>query len=105
VEAFIAEELEKNPLLDTAGLDSPASDAADAPGEAPGEPDGGEKAPAADAPADGGYSEDNSPLGGPGMDGGLGMTGGGGGGLADRDDPSFEATLAGRLSLADHLMA
>ncbi|HWL46446.1 MAG TPA: RNA polymerase factor sigma-54 [Sphingomonadaceae bacterium] len=103
VETFIAEELEKNPLLEATGLETPAPD--DTPGG-----DGASAEPAAAEPSDEPafaereYDADTLYQGGPGLDGGLAVGGGSGGGT-DGEMSGIEATLAGGLSLADHLMA
>ena len=121
IESFIAEELEKNPLLDTgtaesedAGQPEPEAD-----GDAPG--DGFEEREpvtadqlietgdaVADAPLDVDYADetfhhDSAIDGGPGMDGGLGMEGLGGGGSSEA--PDLEAMISSGLSLHEHLMA
>ena len=118
IEAFIAEELEKNPLLEAGAAEEvrePEPDA-DFEGEAPEPTDalaglngGGE-----DAPLDVDYAEETfhhdsasdmmggEAAGGQGMDGALGLagtsTGGGEGG-------DIQETLVGAESLADHLTA
>ena len=104
VETFIAEEIEKNPLLEATGLDAPVPEAA---GEEQGGGEGGLAEAgdtAGDASLDGDYDGETFHQGGPGMDGGLAMTGGGGG-FVDSDAPGFEAVLVSGLSLADHLSA
>ncbi|MBA2934053.1 RNA polymerase factor sigma-54 [Sphingomonas sp. CGMCC 1.13654] len=113
IEAFIAEELEKNPLLDSGSTEEvrEAEPDGDFDGDAPEPTDalaglngGGE-----DAPLDVDYSEEtfhhDSPsdlAGAQGMDGSLGLagtaTGGGEGG-------DLQETLAGAENLSDHLMA
>ncbi len=111
IEAFIAEELEKNPLLEAGSSEEVREPEADFDGEAPEPTDalaglngGGE-----DVPLDVDYAEEtfhhDSPTdlaGAQGMDGSLGMagtaTGGGEGG-------DFQETLVGAESLADHLTA
>ncbi|HEX8447500.1 MAG TPA: RNA polymerase factor sigma-54 [Sphingomonas sp.] len=117
VEGFIAEELEKNPLLDTGREE----------GEAPEGPmveanvaEAGEAATAdqliaggdaaADQPLDVDYDaetfiHDGPTDGGRGMDGGLGLDGAAAGGGVPEDGQGFEATLAEDLSLQDHLLA
>ncbi len=125
IEAFIAEEVEKNPLLeagrdnDEAGRDGPERDAPAEPeshtseenlsadilmdrGEASGENvldiDYNSETFHHDSAADGGPSDSRM-----GMDGGLGLTGGGAG--FGEDGPDFESMAADDPSLHDHLMA
>ncbi len=123
IETFIAEELEKNPLLENngTGTDERDSEPADAP-----EPDGGfeERDGPADASeliAGGGEASGEAALDvdfatetfhhdsgsdtlGAGMDGSLGLTGASGG-AAPEDGPDFDNLGSADLSLADHLMA
>ena len=120
VEGFIAEELEKNPLLDTGGDAEPGE-----PGEAPPETGADEGEPATvdelvmtgdgigDAPLDMDYDSENihqdsaadsmHGLHARGLDGGLGLTGAGGGGGGFEDGPDFDSFAAGEVSLHDHL--
>ena len=117
IETFIAEELEKNPLLESAGGE-------DAPRER--EPEGDGESEERDGPADasellasGGealgeaaldvdlaaetfhHDSPSDAIGG--LDGSLGLSGAGGG--APEDGPDFDAFGNPDLSLADHLMA
>ncbi len=107
VEAAIAEEVEKNPLLEMAPDEAP---------EAP-ELNAEERSEMADAfleTADGGdstldvdmtaetFHHDSAADGGPGMDGGLSIGAGDGG---FDDGPDFDAFAADAPSLYDHLMA
>ncbi len=115
IEAFIAEEIEKNPLLESVGEpnDGPidAPDAVDIPqSEGPVGADivmdRGEAA--GDAPLDVDYNaetfhHDSVADGGPGMDGALGMSGNLSG--FGEDGPDFDAMAADAPSLHDHLMA
>ncbi len=113
IEAFIAEEVEKNPLLE-AGVDE-APDIA--------EPVFEERVAEADtfldAHSDGGgsgdldidytaetFHHDSASDGGPGLDGRLGLTGDsvGEGGRSD-EGPDFDAMAAASPSLRDHLIA
>ncbi len=116
IETFIAEELEKNPLLDAGGGDERE------PVEAP----EAEPLPERDGPADstelldGGdatgeasldvdftaetFHHDSAADSVGGLDGGLGLAGTGGGGLGE-DGPDFDSFCAPDLSLADHLLA
>lgn len=118
IETFIAEELEKNPLLESQGGND------DAPGVATAEPEGDFET-ARDGPADasellagGGeaageasldvdfaaetFHHDSAADSIGGLDGSLGMGGAGGGG--SEDGPDFDNFGASELSLADHLM-
>ncbi len=121
VEGFIAEELEKNPLLDT-GDAEPGGE----PGEAPAEAGDGESEPATvdelvmtgdgigDAPLDMDFDSENlhqdsaaDAMHGPdarGLDGGLSLTGAAGaGGSGFEDGPDFDSFAGGEVSLHDHL--
>jgi RNA polymerase sigma-54 factor len=116
IETFIAEELEKNPLLDAGGGDERE------PVEAP----EAEPLPERDGPADstelldGGaatgeasldvdftaetFHHDSAADSVGGLDGGLGLAGTGSGGMGE-DGPDFDSFSAPDLSLADHLLA
>ena len=116
IETFIAEELEKNPLLDAGGGDERE------PVEAP----EAEPLPERDGPADstelldGGaatgeasldvdftaetFHHDSAADSVGGLDGGLGLAGTGNGGMGE-DGPDFDSFSAPDLSLADHLLA
>ncbi len=113
IEAFVAEELEKNPLLDSGAADEMREPEGDI------EPDSAEPTDALaglngggeDSPLDVDYSAEtfhhDSPsdmvgAATPGMDGALGMGGTAAGGGEGGD---LQETLAGEVSLADHLMA
>jgi RNA polymerase sigma-54 factor len=115
IEGFIAEELERNPLLDTAAEDGPAS-------EEPGGPEAiaEREEPAtvdelvmngdaqADAPLDVDFNgedfhQDSAADSGLGIDGSLGMTGAGSGGFEDA--PEYDNVAGGELSLHEHLLA
>ena len=122
IETFIAEEIEKNPLLEATGLETSTADGAreerDEP-ERESETDGFADAAdpptadrllssgdaAADAPLDVDYDTEVFQPDGPGIDGGLAMQGSGGGDIATGEGGGFEAMLASQLSLADHLNA
>ena len=119
VEGFIAEEIERNPLLDASAPDDdgPTIDR-EAPVELPSEPAsadelimGGENAGEAaldvdfaaesfhhDSPSDGAGL-------GAGMDGSLGLNGTSSGGMAGEDGPDFDSFAAADINLADHLLA
>jgi len=120
VEAFIAEELEKNPLLDAQGggaedapdASSPADqDEWDAPRDGPADASellssGGEAHGEAALDVDLGaetFHHDSASDSMGGLDGGLGLNGGVGGG--SEDGPDFDNMAAGAMSLADHLLA
>jgi RNA polymerase sigma-54 factor len=111
IEAFIAEEIEKNPLLES----GPEEDVSDGPLVEP--PQEVENA-GADVLLERGATETESPLdvdldaetfhhdspsdSGPGMDGGLGLTGSDGG--FGEDGPDFDSMAADAPSLLDHLL-
>jgi RNA polymerase sigma-54 factor len=115
IEGFIAEQLERNPLLDTGGTaeDGPAAQGPEPEGEAPFRT---EEIAASDAPAGDGaldldvggedFHQDSAAdrigLSVGGMDGGLGM-GGTGNGAAPEDGTDFDAFAASGDSLHDHL--
>ncbi|PZO90442.1 MAG: RNA polymerase sigma-54 factor [Sphingomonas sanxanigenens] len=125
IEAFIAEELERNPLLEAGGEergDSPPDDSADPGDDAP---DGWGDAPdpetadrlithgdgATDSPLDVDYNAetfhhdsaiDSIVDSAPGMDGALGLAGTGGG---DGEAADFDSFAADAPSLHDHLIA
>lgn len=110
VEAFIAEEVEKNPLLDAERDEVNASEP-DGPSEdrstqsdtlldpTPGDAD---SALDVDLTAET-FHHDSIADGGPGMDGQLGISGGSEGGF--EDGPDFDAMAADAPSLRDHLLA
>jgi RNA polymerase sigma-54 factor len=117
VEAFIAEELEKNPLLDTggAGDGEPAPEPVD-----PGPAERDEPATVdelvmtgdgiADAPLDmdlnsEDFHQDSAADAGMGLDGGLGLSGGASGAAAGsgEDGLDFDSFEADSVSLHDHL--
>lgn len=111
IETFIAEELEKNPLLDTGGESEPGE---------PSEPVAERDEPATvdelvmtgdgigDAPLDMDYNSENlhqdsaaDAMGG--LDGGLGLTGAGMSGGGYEDGPDFDSFASESVSLHDHL--
>jgi RNA polymerase sigma-54 factor len=113
VESFIAEELEKNPLLETGGGEGEETPAA----ESPALPEGDEAATvdelvakgegAADAPLDMDLDDENihqDSASDRGLDGGLGLEGLGGGG-GDGEGPDFDSFASDGLSLHEHLVA
>ncbi|HEX8224088.1 MAG TPA: RNA polymerase factor sigma-54 [Allosphingosinicella sp.] len=105
VESFIAEEIERNPLLDGgAGEEVPAAEAAP---EAPAELPGADSFGSGEAPLD--LDVDNENLhqdsaSDRALDGGLGMEGLGGGGW-DGEGPDFDSFAAQGQSLHDYLLA
>lgn len=125
IEGFIAEELEKNPLLDAGGeeerggIDQP--DAGDERGGDPEAADTLDDLPTADRLIETGdlsgdasldvdftaetFHHDSAIDSARGMDGGLGLDGLGAGGSFSEDGPDLDAIAAGELSLRDHLMA
>ncbi len=110
IEAFLAEEIEKNPLLE-AGRDETAD--AEAP---PAEERNGDSEALLDSSPGGADSDldidftaetfhhDSAADGGPGMDGRLGLSGSEGSGPGYEDGPDFDAMAAGAPSLRDHLI-
>ena len=125
VEGFIADELERNPLLeagateDSGGDDAPGDTdewAGAADGDAPDEPVTADRLiehgdATGDVPLDADYASetfhhDGPTDGAPGMDGALSIGGnsGGGGGFSE-DGPDFDAMAGDAPSLHDHLTA
>jgi RNA polymerase sigma-54 factor len=106
VESFIAEEIERNPLLDTGGgEDGPAAEAPAA--EAPAEALEADALGAGEAPLDLDLNDENihqDSAADRALDGGLGMAGLSGGGW-DGDGPDFDAFAAEGASLHEHLLA
>lgn len=123
IEGFIAEQLERNPLLDTGG-----GEPGDAPSEALAEPfeaaaaAAGEPIPASDAPLGDGaldidvggedFHQDSAAdriglsgggMDGAGMDGGLGL-GATGNGAAPEDGPDFDSFAGADVGLHEHLL-
>jgi RNA polymerase sigma-54 factor len=117
VEGFIAEEIEKNPLLDSSAPedDGPTQDreVAPEPRDEPASADelimGGESAGEAALDVDFGaetfHHDSVADGGGSGMDGSLGLNGAGSGGGMGEDGPDLDAFADTGLSLADHLLA
>ncbi|PKP93616.1 MAG: RNA polymerase sigma-54 factor [Alphaproteobacteria bacterium HGW-Alphaproteobacteria-16] len=116
IESFIAEELERNPLLDAGGGDDDRGD----PGESavPVERDGpAEVGELLDSGATGGeaaldvdlnsetFHHDSASDSIGGLDGGLGLGATGSGGGMGEDGPDFDSFSSPDLSLADHLTA
>ena len=107
IEAFIAEEVERNPLLETGNPEEAASDVSDAlaaGADGPavlGSPEGD---PALDLDyATESHQQDSVADGGYGLDGGLGLSGTGPGGGGEAPDLDAFADTGG--SLHDHLLA
>ncbi|OYY70621.1 RNA polymerase sigma-54 factor [Sphingomonas sp. 28-63-12] len=115
VEAFIAEEIERNPLLDsTAPDDDGPTLEREAVVELPSEPasadelimggdHAGEAALDVDFAAESFHHDSVSD--GAGMDGSLGMNAASGAGSGSEDGPDFDSFAAADISLADHLLA
>ena len=113
VETFIAEEIERNPLLESAGVedDGPTLER-EAPAVVADEPasadslvmgeGGGEAALDVDFAAESFHHDSASDQAG--MDGSLGMNGGSGSGGMSEDGPDLDAFADTSLSLADHLL-
>lgn len=117
VEGFIAEEIERNPLLDSSAPedDGPTIDREPI-AELPSEPAsadqlilGGENAGEAsldvDFASESFHHDSASDSAGAGMDGSLGLNGAGGSGMAGEDGPDFDSFAAADINLADHLLA
>ena len=114
VETFIAEEIEKNPLLESGPEDDGAPDR-DTPIEAA-EPVGadtllergggdGEASLDVDFATESFHHDSAADTAGGGMDGSLGLNGLGGGGAPGEDGPDLDAFADRSASLADHLLA
>jgi len=121
VETFLAEEIEKNPLLENAGaevegppvepdapvdVEAPAAEGDDFDVE-PSLPEidagGGEAALDVDPNAED-FHQDSAADSGRGLDGGLGLDGIGTGGGGAEDGPDFDAFASQGVSLHDHLL-
>ncbi|HYE29312.1 MAG TPA: RNA polymerase factor sigma-54 [Allosphingosinicella sp.] len=104
VESFIAEEIERNPLLEAgAGEEAPAAAAAPEP---PDEPPGADAFGAGEAPLDLDVNDENlhqDSAADRALDGGLGMEGLGVG--WEGEGPDFDSFAADGLSLHEHLLA
>jgi RNA polymerase sigma-54 factor len=115
IEGFIAEEVERNPLLEAS-----AAEDGDAPEREPA-PEARDERVAADELVSGtgagdeptldvdyateSHQQDSVADGGSGMDGALSMTGASAGGAGGEDGPDLDAFADTSLSLADHLLA
>jgi RNA polymerase sigma-54 factor len=110
VEAFLAEEIEKNPLLEAGRDEAPEAEAP------PVEERNGDNEALLDTSPGGADSDldidftaetfhhDSAADGGPGMDGRLGLSGNEGSGSGYEDGPDFDAMAADAPSLRDHLI-
>ena len=115
VEGFIAEEIERNPLLEAGPPDDDGpTQEREVSAELPSEPAsadelimGGDHA--GEAALDVDFSAEtfhhDSVADGAGMDGSLGMNAASGAGSASEDGPDFDSFAAVDISLADHLLA
>ena len=110
IEAFLAEEIEKNPLLEagrdeTADADAPPADERSGDNEAllDSSPGGADSDLDIDFTAET-FHHDSAADGGPGMDGRLGLSGSEGSGSGYEDGPDFDAMAADAPSLRDHLI-
>jgi RNA polymerase sigma-54 factor len=113
VETFIAEEIERNPLLDNAGVedDGPTIER-EPPPAAPDEPASADSLVLGDAGGEAALDVDfaaesfhhDSAADQAGMDGSLGLNGGATGGGMSEDGPDLDAFADTSLSLADHLL-
>jgi RNA polymerase sigma-54 factor len=108
VESFIAEEIEKNPLLESGGAadDGPA-DAASPPEEAAGGDElvGGAGEAALDLDVNDENLHQDCASDRAGLDGSLGLEGIGGGTGEGGDGPDFDSFAGGEVSLHEHLLA
>ncbi|HEU0098762.1 MAG TPA: RNA polymerase factor sigma-54 [Allosphingosinicella sp.] len=106
VESFIAEEIERNPLLEAgAGEEAPA---AEAPVEVPDEAPAADAFGSGDAPLDLDVNDENlhqDSASDRALDGGLGMEGLGGGGGYEGEATDFDSFAADEVSLHAHLLA
>jgi RNA polymerase sigma-54 factor len=111
VEAFIAEEIEKNPLLEAArdeGGDVETLPTDERRSESETLLDQGTNEPEPSLDIDftaETFHHDSAADGGPGLDGRLGLSGSENSGSAYEDGPDFDKMTAGGMSLRDHLLA
>jgi RNA polymerase sigma-54 factor len=104
VESFIAEEIERNPLLEAGSEDGPA---AEAPVEAPEAPPASDDFGSGEAPLDLDVNDENlhqDSASDRALDGGLGMEGLSGGGY-EGEGPDFDSFASDDVSLHAHLLA
>ncbi|WP_326523081.1 RNA polymerase factor sigma-54 [Sphingomonas sp.] len=102
IEGFIAEEIEKNPLLEAG-----ATDAVDRPEPVVAEPSesgGGDGEAALDIDRSAAFDEDSPADRQGALDGGMGL-GGAGNGAGPEDGPDLDGFANPDISLADHLLA
>ena len=107
VESFIAEEIERNPLLDGGGGEEAPAAEAPAPEIPRGAGRRGRASASGEAPLDLDVNDENlhqDSASDRALDGGLGMEGLGGGGW-DGEGPDFDSFAAEGQSLHDHLLA
>lgn len=102
IEGFIAEEIEKNPLLE--GGSSDAVDTPEPVTTEPSEAGGGDGEAALDVDRAAAFEEDSPADRVGGLDGSLGMGATGSGG-APEDGPDFDSFACPDATLADHLLA
>ncbi|MGZ8285530.1 MAG: RNA polymerase factor sigma-54 [Allosphingosinicella sp.] len=106
VESFIAEEIERNPLLDAgAGDEAPPAEAS---AEAPDEPPSADDFGSGEAPLDLDVNDENlhqDSASDRALDGGLGMEGLSGGGGYEGEGPDFDSFASDEVSLHGHLLA
>jgi RNA polymerase sigma-54 factor len=120
IETFIAEEIEKNPLLETGRSEEERSEAAEPADpfdpiiERDGPADSSELLSSGDATGEAAldvdltaetFHHDSAADSVGGLDGGLGMSGAGSGGAGGEDGTDFDSFSSPDLSLADHLTA
>jgi RNA polymerase sigma-54 factor len=106
VESFIAEEIERNPLLE--GGDAEDGPPAEATAEAPDEPPSADDFASGDTPLDLDVNDENlhqDSASDRALDGGLGMEGLSGGGGHDGEGPDFDSFASDEISLHGHLLA
>ncbi|HEX8624324.1 MAG TPA: RNA polymerase factor sigma-54 [Allosphingosinicella sp.] len=106
VESFIAEEIERNPLLDAGAAEE--APVAEAPAEAPDEPPSADDFGSGDAPLDLDVNDENlhqDSASDRALDGGLGMEGLSGGGGYEGEGPDFDSFASDEVSLHGHLLA
>ena len=113
IEGVIAEEIEKNPLLES-GPEDAGGEAESAPVAEPAEPatadellmsGGGDNEAALDVNLGAEAFHHDGPTDGIGLDGGLGLNGSAAGGAGTEDGPDLDAFADHAETLADHLLA
>ncbi len=106
VESFIAEEIERNPLLEAGAAEEPPP--AEAPAEAPDEPPSADDFGSDEAPLDLDANDENlhqDSASDRALDGGLGLDGLSGGRGYEGEGPDFDSFASGEASLHGHLLA